>query len=377
MKNTKAFALSAVVGLSLASCTQGNVQTSKTPADLFDPGTSVEARTKISDLFAGIPESEKAGIDRFEIVYVDDDGQVYSNRTGLGTREGKIVEQGGSRIVRFSDGDVMPAPSKDTFNPSKLSANASTYGTCNTSDGPYFRSYTKAGYAGIRGNLTFQTLSAIGKANNFNIAAYAYFGGQAANGASTSEGGLVYYAGSMRIFFTAPGNTFVNTGNDLTKPTYQEFKFAAGAPSPLTVGTSYPVRYQIFANGTNSITPNGLVWVDVTVGGITTAKIIRFASTQMNVAGTDQYLKRMATIASTGFVPYNGTTKYASKNQVLLDQVNVGTWNGNGYNWTPWTSSSAFSANSDCKWPTAAIVTTSPANTAGSASVTAVVDMSK
>jgi hypothetical protein len=377
MKNTKAFALSAVVGLSLASCTQGNVQTSTTPADLFDPGTSVEARTKISKLLADIPASEKAGIDRFEIVYVDDDGQVYSNRTGLGTREGKIVEQGGNRIVRFSDGDVMPAPSKDTFNPSKLSANASTYGTCNSSDGPYFRSYTKAGYAGIRGNLTIQSLSAIGTVNGSNVAAYTYFGGQAANGASTSEGGLVYYAGSMRIFFTAPGNTYVNPGNDPTKPTYQEFKFAAGTPSPLAVGTSYPVRYQIFANGTNSSTANGLVWVDVTVGGITTAKIIRFASTQMNLAGTDQYLKRMATIASTGFVPYNGATKYASKNQVLLNQVNVGTWNGNGYNWTPWTSSSAFSANSDCKWPTAAIVTTSPANTAGSASVTAVVDMSK
>jgi hypothetical protein len=160
MKNTKAFALFVVVGLSLASCTQGNVQT-KTPTDLFDPGTSVEAQAKINNLLADIPESEKAGIDRFDIVYVDDDGKVYSNRTGLGTRAGTIIEQGDSRIVRFSNGDEMPAPAKDTFNPSNLSASASTYGTCNTTDGPYFRSYTKAGYAGIRGNLTIQSLSAI------------------------------------------------------------------------------------------------------------------------------------------------------------------------------------------------------------------------
>ena len=374
MKNTKVFALSIIVGLSLASCTQGNVQTTKTPADLFDPGVSAEARIKINNLLADIPESEKAGIDRFEIVYIDDDGQIYSNRTGLGTREGKIIEQGGGRIVRFSNGDEMPAPSKDIFNPSKLSANASTFGTCNTSDGPYFRSYTKAGYAGIRGNLTIQSLSAIGTVNGSNVAAYAYFGGQAANGASTAEGGLVYYAGKMRIFFTAPGNTYPNPGN--SGSSYQEFVPAVGAP-PLAVGTSYPVRYQIFANGTNSSTANGLVWVDVTVNGLTAAKIIRFAATQMNVAGTDQYMKRMASIASSGFVPYNGTTKYASKNQVLLNQVNVGTWNGNGYNWTPWTAASAFSANSDCKWPTAAIVTTSPVNTASSSSVTTVVDMSK
>jgi hypothetical protein len=374
MKNMKVFALSALVGLSFASCTQGSVQT-KTPADLFDPGTSVEAQTKINSLFAGIPESEKAGIDRFDIVYVDDDGKVYSNRTGFGTRAGTIIEQGGSRIVRFSDGEEMPAPARDTFNPSRLSANAPTYGTCNTTDGPYFRSYTKAGYAGIRGNLTIQSLSAIGTVNNKNVGANAYFGGEAANGASTAEGGLVYQGGSIRIFFTAPQNTYPNP-NANGVGSYQEFKFPVGAP-PLAVGTSYPVRYQIFANGTNSGTANGLVWVDVTVNGFTAAKIIRFAATQMNVAGTDQYMKRMASIASSGFVPYTGATKYASKNQVLLDQVNVGTWNGNGYNWTPWTASTAFGANSDCKWPSTTIVATSPVNTAGSASVTAVIDMSK
>ena len=376
MKNTRAFALSAVVGLLLASCTQGNVQT-KTPADLFDPGTSVEAQTKINSLLAGIPESEKAGIDRFDIVYVEDDGKVYSNRVGMGVRSGQVIERADSRIVRFSDGEEIPAPIKDGFNPSAMAAKSSTYGTCNTTDGPYWRSYTKSGYAAIRGNLNIQSVSALGAPSSFanqrSFAAYTYFGGQALNGTSTAEGGLVFYSSNLysgiRIFLTAPEMT-------QTALRYQEFA-VNGAPLLLNTGTSYPTRFQVFADGTNGSTNNLLVWVDVTTNGITTAKIIRAAATKMNLAGTDQYMKRMATMAHATLSGYNGSQKYAAKSSVLMDTVQTGSWTGTGYTWTPWTASSAFSINSDCKWPTNAIVTTAPANTSSTATVTALIDMSK
>lgn len=375
-KNVILSAGGAALLLLLAGCGKSASQSAQNPNTLFDAGVSAEARAKIGAFFASIPESEKAGIDRFEIVYVDDNGKVYSNREGFGARQGRVIEQGGERFVRFSDGQEMFAPPKDDFNPKNVSANSSTWGTCNTSDGPYWRSYTKVGYAAIRGNLTVQSLSAISQVNGKSVAAYAYFGGQASNGTSQAEGGLVYHDGKLRIFFTAPDNTYANPGN--SGSSYQEYVPAAGAPT-FDVGTVYPTRFQVYTNGTTGGTPNGLVWVNQTnpANGITTARIIRFAATKMNVAGTDQYMKRMASIASSGFTPYTGATKYFSKSQVLTDAVQVGTWNGSSYNWAAWTSSSAFSTTSDCKWPTTAIVTTSPLNTSSSATVTTVIDMSK
>lgn len=191
MKRKKIVAQSALAVASLlllASCGKNISQSPSTSSNLFDAGVSAEARAKIGAFFASIPDSEKAGIDRFDIVYVDDDGKIYSNREGFGTREGKIVEEKGERFVRFADGEKVSAPPKDEFNPKAVSANTSTYGTCNTTDGPYWRSYTKSGYAAIRGNLTFQSLSAISTVtigtSTYNVAAYAYFGGQASNGTS-------------------------------------------------------------------------------------------------------------------------------------------------------------------------------------------------
>lgn len=372
-----------VSAIVLSSCGEKTPATALALTNLFDPGISPEAKTKINAFLDGIPAAEKAGIDRFEVAYVDDDGKVYSNRIGSGVRTGKIIEQAGNRIVKFANGDEIPAPVRDDFKPGNLSAQSSTFGTCNTTDGPYWRSYTKAGYAAIRGNLNIQFVSAISPKTPTTplVAAYAYFGGQAANGASTAEGGLVYHDNSLRIFFSAPGNTYQNTGN--APVSYQEFVPPANT-TLLNVGTAYPVRFQIYSNGINNSTPNGLVWVDVTANGVTTAKIIRFATTQMNVTGVDQYMKRMASIASSGFTPYNGNTSYASKNTVVMDTVKVGTLSGNAYTWTDWTSAVAFSSASDCKWPapTAAapnrkLVLTVPANTSASASVTTTIDMSK
>lgn len=342
-------AVPALVALSviLASCGQQDMQQTDNQALIIDGSVPAEVQAEMRAWYAALPRDMIAGVKNPQLMYTAKNGEVYSSKAGVKIRQGRIVKDLQGLSVRFNDGSQGPAYPVNDFKPSNLNTQEKNYTTCNSTDGPYYRSYSSSGYGAIYTAFTPYAPNFPAPIGSRSWAAYNYLGGQASNGASEVDAGLVYYDSKLRVFTRANG-------------VYKEW-----GVSYLGLGYSHPTQLYVTGSGQLAMsvaTPNG---------GTILANISAYG---WNTAGTDQYLKRMATVANGDLAGYyNSSYRYNVQFTSVLGNSQLGTFSGNTYSYSYWSGSRVFS--SACNWPSTSTVYTANAPTANSVSV--YIDMTK
>ncbi|WP_291432478.1 hypothetical protein [Deinococcus sp.] len=277
------------------------------------------------DWYAGLPEDTKRGITKNPLImFSASDGKTYSNSAEAVVRSGKMMQEGNNAFVRFSDGSPDQGYVKTNVSPNGISA--LDY-TCNTTDGPYYRSWSLTGYSGIYSVMNIQSAS-LPQINGKDVAAYSYLGGLV-QGQSDVDAGIVYLNGTLRVF-----KTDVKGYDD----TYAR---------DLKLNTNYPARLTVSGSGTY------VLRVDrPDTGG--SAVLVNVMAAGANFTGTNMYLKRMASIASKGLAGYTGSTKFQAKSVTAHTESKLAKYVNGNYSYQDWNTASINTGG--CRWPNSTIV---------------------
>ncbi len=258
--------------------------------------------------YATLPAAFLAGGERFDAVFLAQDGKLYATSDALLARQGQVVPDG--QAVRFRDGGA--GPSLPALARPDLGALSTTYPDCTpAADGPFWRSWSGPGFSVISAVLNISSAVFPAPIGRRPWAAYQYLGGQAGGG-SEVDAGLVYYAAELRAFYNVGGF-------------YAEARHIAPGHA-VSVGGGYPTRLGV--NGRDTL----ILRVDRPDG--TSSILMNLpAAPGFNAAGADQYWKRTAAIANGDLLSvfpngYDGSVKYGASGVFSFVASKLGTFFG-------------------------------------------------
>ncbi|MVP01337.1 hypothetical protein EDM21_17715 [Paenibacillus sp. N10] len=296
-------------------------------------GIAGSERQLMLDVMKNIPEEE-----RENVIYIDDNGQVYANKPELKdvfvktdpSADHTVTVNGGEKFTLLNESTKV----RQQAAPSAITPLAGY--ACGNAGGPYRRVFSQPGYSWWSGKvyLPSSTNNEVYVNNtNSNDTPYIYTGGHASNGASEVDAGFQYsktYNNWAHSIFTG-GQYYHNTS----------FRFKAGQ--------TLTFKYYVPADGQVALYAAGVRYDNNAADNYTV--VTNAAGWKKSGAGNE--IKRITAIASNDPQPYD-TGSYL--NNVKWSASMIGTSSTSNHQWL------AADTGGYCSYPNSTQVSTSFVN---------------
>lgn len=282
--------------------------------------------------YASLPSPFLSGARNVRVLFRASDGKIYPTHKSLKFQQGRVVKSKGQRNIIYRGGRRgATLPQEKSKSPKKYTPEY----TCDGSDGPYYRSWSKTGYAGLYSELKLDQTPYLPKVFGRTMAAYSYVGAQIRG--RDVDAGLVYMNKSLRLFVTNP-----NAPDHNPNVVEQYWEASPG----LQVGQRYPIHFHVDGQG------GYMLRLDTPQGTILANKIASNLGT--NYLGEKTYFKRAVSIASSALGSYQGRIRYNAVNYASHRNSKLLTYGVGKVRYQPYAMSKLHRGG--CRWPNSRIV---------------------